>query len=129
MTKIKLKPARYLTPRGREIFEELSEWLEGQPLESVDAFELSTLAQYYDMYETSARIVNQEGYSRKMGVNGYEQVTPHFTAMKDALDKIMKLSYKFGLNPSAREKIKSFNQAEDNKPSTSDEKLRQMKIG
>lgn len=107
-----IQPEPYLTKNGKAIFFRILEFLETSDMHEVDSFELSVLAQHFDVFHESSRKVNEQGYSRVTGNNGYEQVTPHFTAMKDSANYIMKHGEKFGLNPSAREKLKIFNAKE-----------------
>jgi P27 family predicted phage terminase small subunit len=116
MKKHKVQPEPYLTENGKAIFNRLLDFLDNTKMESVDGFELSVLAQHFDTFQVASQKVNDEGYSRVTGNNGYEQVTPHFTAMKDSANYIMKHAEKFGLNPSAREKMKIFDAKKESNP-------------
>jgi P27 family predicted phage terminase small subunit len=101
---------------GKAIFFRILEFLDRTKLEAIDSFELSVLAQNFDIFARASESVNIDGYSKPVGQNNYEQVTPHWTAMKDSANYIMKHADKFGLNPAARDKIKIFAKQEEKDP-------------
>ena len=109
------KPHSYLTPNGVKIFNQLLKHLEDVDLKAVDSFELSALANTFDIHQRAAVVINRsdDGYTQKTP-NGYRQITPEFSIYKDTFDRINKGSDKFGLNPAAREKIKIFMEKEKN---------------
>jgi P27 family predicted phage terminase small subunit len=102
----------YLTERGQEIYNEILDFIKDKGLDdSIDTFELSILANNFDMYGIASDAVKAHGYSQQTQ-SGYSQITADYTVMKQCADYIAKHSDKFGLNPSAREKIKAFSKKE-----------------
>lgn len=74
----------------------------------VDTFELSMLANSFDLYAKAAKLCNEEGVkftivTEKGGE--YEQIRPEYTVMKNEYQNILKHSSKFGLNPGDRAKF------------------------
>ena len=103
-----MKPQAYLTDRGVEIFEEILKYIQEKKLdENIDSFELSMLANAFDMHEQACEKMKDEGFTQ-ITANGYSQIRAEFTAWQKTGDYITKHSDKFGLNPAAREKVKAF---------------------
>jgi phage terminase small subunit len=78
------------------------------------------LANEYDLYFSNMEFCQKNGYSFVTGSNnGYSQIRPEFTVMKNAYQNILKHSPKFGMNPADRAKFFS-NFGESKKPKTFD---------
>lgn len=72
----------------------------------VDDIEIAMLANEYDLYFSNAEFCQREGYTFRTGSNnGYSQVRPEFTIMKNSYQNILKHSPKFGMNPADRAKL------------------------
>ena len=105
-----MKAQTYLTPRGKEIFNEIVDCIsDPKILQSTDSFQLSALANAFDIHNRVAEIMNatNTGYSQLSEKTGYSQVSPEFTVWKSSLDYINKNASKFGLDPEAREKLQN----------------------
>jgi P27 family predicted phage terminase small subunit len=114
----------YLTKRGKKIYKEIEKHVKDRGLsEAIDSFELSMLANAFDMHHEAAKELNEKGYTQKAPNSNYTQVKGEFTVMQRSWDYINKNGGKFGLNPEAREKIKAFTKKED-KPKSKLDKLR-----
>ena len=71
----------------------------------VDSYELAMLANSFALYADSAKVCNTEGVSMDVGKEGYTQIRPEYTVMKNEYMNIIKHSSKFGLNPGDRAKV------------------------
>jgi phage terminase small subunit len=71
----------------------------------VDHYELAMLANSFALYAESAKLCNTEGVSMEVGKEGYTQIRPEYTVMKNEYQNIIKHSAKFGLNPGDRAKF------------------------
>lgn len=103
-------PADYLTKRGKEIFKRIVKHVKDKNLiEDIDDFELSMLANSFDVFHIAAQKCNQEDYGYIQPVTGkngtFDQVVPEYTIMRNEYQNILKHSPKFGLNPGDRAKI------------------------
>ena len=105
-----MKAQTYLTPRGNEIFHEIVKCIsDPKILQDTDSFQLSALANAFDIHNRVAGIMNETntGYAQLSEKTGYSQVSPEFTVWKSSLDYINKNASKFGLDPEAREKLQT----------------------
>ncbi len=94
-----MKPESYLTEEGKRIFTMIAEYLERQNRgDAINTFELSMLANSFDMYAKAAKIVKKDGY-QQMNKNGVLFVSPNYTVMKTEYTNILKHAPKFGINP------------------------------
>jgi len=109
-----------LSDNGKRYFEILK-WHTSQiGICEVDDIELAMLANEYDLYFSNMEFCQKNGYSFVTGSNnGYSQIRPEFTVMKNAYQNILKHSPKFGMNPADRAKFFS-NFGESKKPKTFD---------
>jgi len=90
----------YLTLKGRIIFSAIAKHLKDKGVEdSITSFELSMLANSFDMYAEAAMFCNKNGNTLNSGDKGYMQVHPKYTIMKNEYTHIQKHAPKFGLNP------------------------------
>lgn len=71
----------------------------------VDSYELAMLANSFALYAESASLCNRDGVSMEVGKEGYTQIRPEYTVMKNEYQNILKHSAKFGLNPGDRAKL------------------------
>lgn len=103
-----MKIEEYLSENGVKIFNELKKHCAfALKMEEVDDFELTMLANSFDLYARSAKVCNEEGTNQtfvsEKGV--YSQIRPEYTVMKNEYQNILKHGAKFGLNPGDRKKI------------------------
>lgn len=95
-----------LSKRGQQYFDILKEHTSHIGIMEIDDIELAMLANEYDLYFTNMEFCQQYGYSFVTGSNnGYSQIRPEFTVMKNAYQNILKHSPKFGMNPADRAKL------------------------
>lgn len=98
--------ADFLTEAGKAYFEIIKNHASQIGIEEVDDIEIAMLANEYDLYFSNMEFCQKEGYSFKTGSNnGYSQIRPEFTVMKNAYLNILKHSAKFGMNPGDRNKL------------------------
>lgn len=71
----------------------------------IDTFELSMLANSFDLYSINAEYCRDHGTTQSPEKGGWDQIRPEYTVMKNEYQNILKHSSKFGLNPGDREKI------------------------
>ena len=112
MPRPEYEPMSYLSKRGRRIFFSIINHINSHDLmQDIDVFQLSMLANSFDIYEQMANMLNapspEGGFIHAVtGKNGtFNQVRPEYGIMKNEYDKIMKLSPSYGLNPGDRQKI------------------------
>ena len=102
-----MKPESYLTKEGKEIFNRILKFVQDKNIvEDIDSLGLSALANAYDLHAKAAEEIGGVG-AIQTTPNGYEQVSANFTVWKQTGEYIKNHADKYGLNPSAREKIKS----------------------
>ena len=65
-----MKPLDYLTEEGKHIFNNILELIPSEKLQETDSYELSILANYFDLYAQAAQAI-------KDGADGYKQTTPN----------------------------------------------------
>jgi len=102
------EPMNYLTKRGRKLFYLIIRHVRDAGIDSsIDSIELSTLANSFDVYESMAKVCNEEGFIASVtGKNGtFDQIRPQYTIMRNEYANIMKNSMKYGMTPGDREKI------------------------
>jgi P27 family predicted phage terminase small subunit len=96
----------FLTNAGKTYFNIIKNHVSQIGIEEVDDMEIAMLANEYDLYFSNMEFCQKEGYSFTTGSNnGYSQIRPEFTVMKNAYLNILKHSGKFGMNPSDRSKL------------------------
>lgn len=96
----------FLTEEGREIFEAIKEHCQQKlKMNDADDFEISMLANSFDLYKKAAETCNTKGVSQNPKEGGWAQVRPEYTVMKTEYQNILKHSGKFGLNPADRAKF------------------------
>jgi len=102
-----MEPLDYLTDEGKEIFHSILKLIPSDKIQSTDTFELSMLANYFDLYAQAAQAIkdSKTGYKQTTKTD-YSQITADVTMMDKAGAYIIKNSGKFGLNPESREKLK-----------------------
>jgi phage terminase small subunit len=72
----------------------------------IDDIEIAMLANEYDLYFSNLEFCQKHGYSFQTGSNnGYSQIRPEFSVMKNAYQNILKHSGKFGITPADRAKL------------------------
>lgn len=100
-----MKPQNYLSPKGVKIFNAIAKYLsDNNYSEGVSSFELSMLANSFDMYADAAEDCKKYGTTQKTST-GYSQIRAPYTVMKTEYQNVLKHSGKFGLNPSDAEKM------------------------
>ena len=106
-----MKNMDYLSKNGVLIYKELKKHCDDKlRMFDIDHFELSMLANSLDMYSVAAKFCSENGVSMATGDNGYKQICPEYSVMKNEYQNILKHSAKFGLNPGDRAKFfKSLN--------------------
>mgnify|MGYP001791443661 CR=1 FL=1 len=108
-----MSPQSYLTSTGKKIFKVIYQHCQEKGIaDDIDTFELSMLANAFDVFATNAALGNKKGFFNEFK-NGTVQVNAYHTICKDNYSVIMKHSPKFGLNPSDREKITKISKPED----------------
>lgn len=106
-----MKAQEYLTKEGKHIFNLIVDAIPNQKiLLSTDSFEVSMLAQSFDVYARGCLELNEQ-----LDIKSTKAQLS--TIIKQSSDYITKNSDKFGLNPAAREKITSFAIKEEEKKS------------
>ena len=99
-----MDPQPYLSKEGKRIFEEIAEFLTAQGMaHEIDSFELSMLANAFDMHAKASKEIAKHGATRETP-NKYTQVSPEYTVWKQTGDYITKHSEKFLISPGARGK-------------------------
>ena len=106
-----ITPQEYLTNEGGAIFKEIVKSLNGVT-EEIDTYELSMLANSYDLYHRNAEILNG---STQLPVLDQTRIA---ALMDKAWRQIEKQSDKFGMNPIGRDKLSKIA-----KPQKKDSKL------
>lgn len=96
----------FLTENGLFMLGELEKHCKSHlKIMEVDKFELAMLANSFDLYQKAAKYCSDNGVSMPAGDNGYMQICPEYTVMKNEYQNILKHSGKFGLNPGDRAKF------------------------
>lgn len=96
----------WLSANGKKYFELIKNHVSQIETLDIDDIEIAMLANEYDLYFSNLEFCQVNGYSFKTGSNnGYSQIRPEFTVMKNAYQNILKHSVKFGMNPADRVKI------------------------
>ena len=120
-----MKPQPGLTENGEKIFNELVKHTQQIGDESIDAFQLTNLAQAFDLAERCRQKINfPKDKKQSDGVqtteNGYTQVTGYVTVMDKCNTQIEKIGAKFGITPADRSKIAVFANQKPEKKSALD---------
>lgn len=106
MIQIETEYFDFLTDEGKAIFDFIVEHLKQNDIyKTADVFEIAVLANSFDMYRRSAKIVNEKGATQKPERGGWDQVSPHYTVLKNEYQLISKHAQKFMLNPEARQRV------------------------
>lgn len=96
----------FLSPSGRQIYEAILKHCKDNGLQKdIDTYELSMLANSFDLYSENAKYCQEKGTTQKPSDGGWDQVRPQYTVMKNEYQNILKHSSKFALNPGDRTKI------------------------
>lgn len=96
----------FLTERGKTYFFSIKQHVSNIGILEIDDIEIAMLANEYDLYFSNLEYCQKYGYSFVTGSNnGYSQIRPEFTVMKNAYQNILKHSAKFGMNPADRVKL------------------------
>ena len=97
-----MTPEKYLSKRGKLIFERIAEHCKkiGKHSE-IFSFDASILANSLDLYHRAATSISKVGgkYKQESKTGGWEQPTVDYSVMNQQLANINKLSIKFGMNP------------------------------
>lgn len=103
-----MTPQPYLSENGIKIFDEILNFVKTKGIEEqIDSFQLSMLANAFDLHERASVVMNNsEGGFTQITKNEYSQIRAEFIVWQKTGDYINKNADKFGLNPPAREKIK-----------------------
>lgn len=121
-----MKAQSYLTKNGLRIFNEILKFVESKNVsEEIDSLQLSMLAHAFDQHDEAAKEMTKTGGLYQVTKTGYSQVTAAFTVWKQTGEYITKNADKFGINPNAREKLKSFSK-EQEKPKSGMAALRKL---
>lgn len=109
-----MKPQPYLSAKGKKIFRAIHAHCQKLGIANdIDSFELSMLANSFDLYAVSAAYCNKHGVSQ-MSQSGWNQTVAEYSVLKTEYANILKHSAKFGLNPADREKLlKNMKEEED----------------
>lgn len=103
----KHQPREYLTKNGRSIFFKLVKHIQEADLDSnVDIYELTMLANSFDLYEAAServRVLRDSGDEKAFGSSG--RLSTDYQVMEKEYNKILKHGPKYGLNPGDRHKI------------------------
>ncbi|MEY3400418.1 MAG: Phage terminase, small subunit [Cyanobacteriota bacterium] len=111
----------WLSQNGRQYFELIKAHVSQIGILEIDEIEIAMLANEYDLYFSNLEFCQREGYSFQTGSNnGYSQIRPEFTVMKNAYQNILKHSGKFGMNPADRAKMFGGKLGVSKKPKTFD---------
>jgi P27 family predicted phage terminase small subunit len=95
-----------LTKTGKKIYNELKSHCEvNLNMLEVDIYNLEILANCIDQYTIITEALQKKGLIQVAPKTGFEVVRPEVGIAKDLLDKIIRLSDKFGINPLGRNKI------------------------
>ena len=109
MPRPEYQPRGYLSPNGKKIFKAIIDHVQDAGLDSrIDVFELTLLANSFDLYEVAAARVktdmdNPEKRDKVFGTGG--RLSTDYQVMLKEYEKIMKHGPKYGLNPGDRAKI------------------------
>lgn len=101
-----MKRESYLSERGKVIFDAIYDHCKRKGFaDDIDTFELSMLANSFDLYAKMAKDCNGKKGVAQVTQSKYSQVRAEYTVMRNEYQNILKHSPKFGLNPSDREKL------------------------
>lgn len=96
----------FLSEDGKTIYDAiLNHCKENNIDKDIDTFELSMLANSFDLYAINAEYCRDNGTTQSPEKGGWDQIRPEYTVMKNEYQNILKHSSKFGLNPGDRAKI------------------------
>lgn len=109
----------WLSANGKQYFDLIKNHVSQIGTLDIDDIEIAMLANEYDLYFSNLEYCQREGYSFRTGSNnGYSQIRPEFTVMKNAYQNILKHSAKFGMNPADRAKMFGTKLGSTKKPKT-----------
>lgn len=95
----------YLSPEGQKIYNEILGHIDKNNWsQDIDDYELSMLANAFDMYSKCAMYIKENGMTQ-MTKTGFMAARPECGIMKTEYANVLKHSAKFGLNPGDRKKI------------------------
>lgn len=95
----------YLSEKGKQIYQVILKHIDRNNWsQDIDDFELSMLANAFDMYEKCALTIQTSGMTQT-AKNNFEIARPEISIMEKVYGIILKHSAKFGLNPGDRKKI------------------------
>src|SRR5687768_9089591 len=96
----------FLSVDGRLIYEAILQHCKDNGIQKdIDTFELSMLANSFDLYSINAKFCKKHGTTQQPEKGGWDQIRPEYTVMKNEYQNILKHSSKFGINPGDRAKI------------------------
>jgi P27 family predicted phage terminase small subunit len=96
----------FLSAQGKVIYDAiLKHCQENGITKSIDTFELSMLANSFDLYSINAKFCKKNGTTQQPEKGGWDQIRPEYTVMRNEYQNVLKHSSKFGLNPGDRAKI------------------------
>ena len=100
-----------MNKQERKIYDTILSFLNQRELEmDVDSFSLEVLAKAFAAYNNTSEVISKMDFTKQD--KGFSQ-TNTWLIYKQAIDTIYKFGDKFGLNPTAREKIKAFAKKEE----------------
>lgn len=103
---MKTEHPEYLTDLGKEIFDEIKQHVKDKGIYmQVDDLQIGMLANSFDLYMSSAKEIKAKGATQKPDKGGWDQVSPHYTVMRNEYQNVLKHSVKFGINAGDRERI------------------------
>lgn len=102
-----------MNEQEQKIYDTILLFLNERELEmNVDSFSLEVLAKAFAAYNNTSEVISNMDFTQQD--KGFSQ-TNTWLIYKQAIDTIYKFGDKFGLNPTAREKIKVFAKKEEKK--------------
>ena len=112
-----MKPQSYLSKEGKVIFDKIAAHLvEIGISEDINSYELSMLANSFDLYAKAAKEVTDNGYQQFNERSHTHTMTPSYNIMKIEYSNIIKHAPKFGINPVDIQKVmKDDSRAPDDK--------------
>ena len=101
-----MKPQDYLSKEGKVIFAKIAKYLEEAGFtDDVNSYELSMLANSFDIYAKAAKEVRDEGYQQYNDRSKTMSMTPAYNIMKIEYSNMTKHAPKFGINPVDLKKV------------------------
>ena len=101
------KPPKFLSAAARREWRRISsELFELKLLSNIDTTALAAYCDFFVQFIEARKQVEEHGMVMEVGEQGYQQISPYFTAMLKLADQVKKYLVEFGMTPSSRSGLK-----------------------